>query len=130
MHAVLKRRGYDPVARDPWFFPSVEGYKKVGFAPSCEGKHILNTFFKLLENAGFKVEQIALHPRLTPLKTDIVDWQRTFCRDSIYAGLSDAEAQDVMQEVQDMCAIDSKDASGHWAIMYTRLRFVVSKLCT
>ena len=50
------------------------------------------------------MDQISLHPRLTPLKSDIIDWQRTFCRDSIYAGLSDAEALDVMQEVQDMCA--------------------------
>ncbi|KAG6815978.1 hypothetical protein H0H87_009681 [Tephrocybe sp. NHM501043] len=31
MHNVLRRRGYDPVPRDPWFFPSVEDYKKVEY---------------------------------------------------------------------------------------------------
>jgi SAM-dependent methyltransferase len=29
LHAVLRRRGYDPVALDPWYFPSVASYRKV-----------------------------------------------------------------------------------------------------
>lgn len=29
-----------------------------------------------------------------------------------------------MREVQVLCAPDCRDASGNWALMYTRLRFV------
>lgn len=29
IHRALKIRGYDPVARDPWYFPSMEDYVKV-----------------------------------------------------------------------------------------------------
>ncbi|KAL5520036.1 hypothetical protein ACEPAG_1696 [Sanghuangporus baumii] len=105
IYTVLRRSGFDPESLDPWYFPSVEDYKRV------------------LESAGFRVEHISLSPRLTPLSSDIIDWQRTFCRNTFYATLSDAEAEEVMREVQDICAVDSRDASGAWSIMYCRLRF-------
>ena len=38
LHAVLKQKGYDPVAVDPWFFPSPGHYRQ------------------LLKEVGFKVE--------------------------------------------------------------------------
>ncbi|THH11654.1 hypothetical protein EW145_g502 [Phellinidium pouzarii] len=106
IHTVMRGWGYDPVQLDPWYFPSIEDYTQV------------------LENAGFRVSHIALVPRLTPLKTDIVDWQRTFCRNTFFSVLSDSDAEDVMREVQELCTVDCKDASGRWALMYTRLRFV------
>ncbi|KAI5122446.1 hypothetical protein M0805_008758 [Coniferiporia weirii] len=106
IHSVMRRRGYDPIALDPWYFPSIEDYRKV------------------LESAGFHVAHISLTPRFTPLTSDIVDWLQTFCRNTFFAALSDEEAGDVMREVQEMCAVDCRDESGNWALMYTRLRFV------
>jgi SAM-dependent methyltransferase len=29
LHSALGSRGYDPIARDPWYFPSTESYSKV-----------------------------------------------------------------------------------------------------
>ncbi|KAL1748305.1 S-adenosyl-L-methionine-dependent methyltransferase [Schizophyllum fasciatum] len=49
LHAALRRRGRDPVAVDPWFFPSVEEYSA------------------LLIHAGFTIREINLVPRVTPL---------------------------------------------------------------
>jgi len=106
IHEVLRRRGLDPVALDPWYFPSPQDQQK------------------LLESNGFRVVHISLNPRFTPLGGDIIDWQRTFARTSAFAGLSDAEAEDAMREVQVLCAPDCRDVSGNWALMYTRLRFV------
>lgn len=37
--------------------------------------------------------------------------------------MDDDEAEQVMQEVSDLCAPDMKDEKGGWAIMYVRLRF-------
>lgn len=49
---------------------------------------------------------------------------KTFCRDSMLSGLSDAEAEEVMQTAQDKCSVDMQDSSGKWTVMYVRLRFV------
>ena len=49
---------------------------------------------------------------------------RTFCRESWLKEYDESEAEDIMREVQDMYAIDGKDAEGNWSIMYVRLRFV------
>jgi len=32
----MRARGYDPVARDPWYFPSMEDYVKVFSFPGYE----------------------------------------------------------------------------------------------
>lgn len=40
IHATLKRRGYDPVPLDPWYFPSAEEYKSV----SLRSKNLLLFF--------------------------------------------------------------------------------------
>ncbi|KLO17290.1 S-adenosyl-L-methionine-dependent methyltransferase [Schizopora paradoxa] len=106
IHAVVRKRGYDPIALSPWYFPSVQEYRK------------------LLESSGFEVKEITLNPRFTPLTTDIIGWQQTFCRNVFYANMSDEEAESIMKEVQDMCEVDMKDSEGNWALMYTRLRFV------
>jgi len=105
IHIALRKRGYDPVALSPWYFPSAEEYRD------------------LLESCGFEVKEISLHPRFTPLTSDLIGWQHTFCRNTIYGGMSDGEAEATMKDVQDMCEIDMKDSKGNWATMYTRLRF-------
>ncbi|TFK48624.1 S-adenosyl-L-methionine-dependent methyltransferase [Heliocybe sulcata] len=106
MHAVLRRRGYDPQQLDPWFFPSVEDYQL------------------LLESSGFKVTHISLTPRLTPLTSTVADWVRLFCRQSFLRDIPDEMAEEIIQEVQDMCTVDCRDARGNWMIVYVRLRFV------
>lgn len=79
---------------------------------------------QLLEAGGFEVSHISIHPRITPLPGPLIDWMRTFCRDSMLGGLSDEAAEEVMQAAQTKSAVDMQDSDGNWAIMYVRLRFV------
>ncbi|TDL23206.1 S-adenosyl-L-methionine-dependent methyltransferase [Rickenella mellea] len=106
IHHVLRNHGQDPLKLDPWYFPSVQDYRN------------------LLESTGFRVAHISLHPRFTPLNGSIVDWLKVFCRKSMLNAYDDAEAEGIMKEIENMCAIDCRDESGNWAMMYTRLRFV------
>lgn len=43
------------------------------------------------------------------------------------AGLSDIEAEQVVEEVVKECETDMKDEKGNWFIMYVRLRFKAVK---
>lgn len=79
---------------------------------------------KLLESSGFEVKHISLHPRMTTLPGRLYDWLVTFCRNSVLEGMSDKEAEEIMQEVEKICEVDSKDFKGNWTVMYVRLRFV------
>ncbi|KAI0078236.1 S-adenosyl-L-methionine-dependent methyltransferase [Panus rudis PR-1116 ss-1] len=106
LHEVLRKRGFDPVKLDPWYFPSDEEYRE------------------LLESSGFEVQQISLHPRMTTLPGRLYDWLVTFCRNSCLEAMSDEEAQAIMEEVEKICEVDCKDFKGRWTIMYVRLRFV------
>ncbi|CAE6367374.1 unnamed protein product [Rhizoctonia solani] len=105
LHQVLSSRGIEPSKVDPWYFPQPEHYASV------------------LESEGFEVEQISLNPRITPLPGPLIDWLRTFARNSLLAEMSDENAEQIMQEVSNMCEPDMKDKKGRWAIMYVRLRF-------
>lgn len=106
LHTVLRRRGYDPEQLDPWFFPSAEDYQD------------------LLESNNFKVTHISLTPRLTPLSSTVADWVRLFCRQSFLHDIPDEIANEIISEVQDICAVDCRDTKGNWMIVYVRLRFV------
>ncbi|KZT60262.1 S-adenosyl-L-methionine-dependent methyltransferase [Calocera cornea HHB12733] len=105
LHEVCRKHGMDPVPLDPWYFPSVEEYKE------------------LLESNGFVVDHCSLNPRITPLPGKLYDWLITFARTSILDKVPDEEAAQMMQEVEDMCAIDMRDSYGNWSLMYVRLRF-------
>ncbi|CAE6472999.1 unnamed protein product, partial [Rhizoctonia solani] len=94
LHQVLRSRGIDPSKVDPWYFPRPESYAKV------------------LESEGFKVEHISLNPRITPLPGPLLDWLRTFARNSLLAEMEQEEAEKVMQEVSDLCEPDMKDENG------------------
>ncbi|KAH0586128.1 hypothetical protein J132_01411 [Termitomyces sp. J132] len=106
LYHVLRRRGYDPVSRDPWYFPSVEEYEK------------------LLQAAGFQVKHISLNPRLTPLTGGAAEWLHLFVRNSFLGDLSDEEAQEIINEVAEICREDCQDKNGKWAMVYMRLRFL------
>ena len=66
---------------------------------------------------------MSLVPRITPLNGSLIDWMRTFCRHSWLDRLDDEEAEEIMAEVQRICATDCFDGY-RWCIMYVRLRFV------
>ncbi|KAI6027558.1 S-adenosyl-L-methionine-dependent methyltransferase [Pisolithus microcarpus] len=106
LHRVLRKHGLEPEKVDPWYFPSVREYRK------------------LLENAGFRVNSIALVPRITSLNGDgLRDFLQLFVRGTWLKALSDEDAAEIMDEVTQMCAVDLKDAEGNWSMMYVRLRF-------
>jgi trans-aconitate methyltransferase len=61
--AVLARYGVDSLKQMPWYFPSAAAYRAK------------------LEAAGFRVEEIAIVPRPTPLEAGLKRWMETFCED-------------------------------------------------
>ncbi|KAH6913444.1 cyclopropane-fatty-acyl-phospholipid synthase [Coprinopsis sp. MPI-PUGE-AT-0042] len=105
IYAALRRRGHDPKQADPWYFPSIEDY------------------VKLLVRAGFEPTHLSLTPRITPLPTGLMAWLKLFVRNSFLKDLGDAEAEDIMKEVEEHCSVDCQDESGKWALTYMRLRF-------
>lgn len=106
LHHVVRTRGVDPESIDPWYFPSVEEYRK------------------LLENAGFRVDTISLVPRITMLKEGgLRDWLQLFARDTFLKTFDDEGAAAIMDEAVRMCGVDCQDKDGNWSMMYARLRF-------
>ncbi|EGN98113.1 hypothetical protein SERLA73DRAFT_182980 [Serpula lacrymans var. lacrymans S7.3] len=104
-HAV-KRRGYASETLDPWYFPSIHDYEN------------------LLQSSGFHVDHISLHPRLTPLSAGgLHGWLHLFARNSFLKIFNDKEAEEIINEVVQMCEVDCKDGRGEWSMMYVRLRF-------
>ncbi|EJU03159.1 S-adenosyl-L-methionine-dependent methyltransferase [Dacryopinax primogenitus] len=105
IHEVCRKHGIAPEPLDPWYFPSEKEYTE------------------LLESEDFKVEHISLNPRITVLPGRLYNWLITFARTSILDKVSDELAAQIMQEVEDMCAVDMRDKYGNWSVMYVRLRF-------
>lgn len=108
LHAVLRAHGYDPLAVDPWFFPSVEDYRA------------------RLQAAGFDVVQIETYPRPTPLPTDVRGWLDTFAQP--FLAQVPAEIHDVvLTQVSERLRPQLQDSSGSWTADYVRLRFIARK---
>jgi trans-aconitate methyltransferase len=92
----------------PWYFPS----------PAEQASR--------LEAAGFRVRQMDLIPRPTPLPTGMLGWLRTF------AGpwtrhLDEQRRESFLRRVEEMLAPALRDSQGAWTADYVRLRFVASK---
>jgi hypothetical protein len=104
LHAGLRRRGIDPAAYDPWYFPSPEDYGA------------------RLSAAGFVVDSIALIPRPTPLPGDVTGWLETFA-ESFTNPLPAAERPAFLAEMRDALRPSLCDAAGQWSADYVRLRF-------
>lgn len=108
----MRKRGYDPCALDPWYFPSIDEYTK------------------LLQASSFRPIHVSLNPRVTPLSVGgLRGWLHLFVRDSFLKEFSDEEAGEVLDEVVDICEVDCRDkgvagvdSDGSWAIAYMRLR--------
>lgn len=104
LYGALRRRGIDPAARDPWYFPTAAAYRG------------------LLEAHGFAVSEITLFPRPTAVPGSITEWLRTFAT-AFVDGLEPRVRRQVEAEVQAVTAPRLRAADGSWSVDYVRLRF-------
>jgi len=102
--AVLARRGIDAAAVNPWFCPTPDDYAA------------------RLERAGFRVREIALIPRPTPLPTGMRGWLETFAG-RFFDALPPADRAKTMDETIALLRPALCDAHGRWTADYVRLRF-------
>lgn len=105
--AVLRARGYDGAAANPWYFPTPEHYRGV------------------LEGAGFAVRCIELIPRPTPLPTGMAGWLETFAGPFLRL-LPDSERAAAAQEAIELLRPALCDERGRWSADYVRLRFAAA----
>jgi len=115
LSAVLAQHSLDPEALAASFYPAPDHYRE------------------LLEQAGFRVETITLHPRPTPLPGDaegMTLWLNTF-RNGV---LDHLPAADRAQALSDTVALlkpilfDSRQQTNStWTADYVRLRFKATK---
>jgi trans-aconitate methyltransferase len=105
---VLRKRGMDPKAFNPWYNPTAEEYRT------------------LLEAQGFEVRSIDLFPRRTPLPGSIVGWLETFAQ-SFAAALPPADRSRFFEEVAELCLPKLRNSDGRWHADYVRLRFAATK---
>ncbi|KAG8844802.1 hypothetical protein FRB91_002310 [Serendipita sp. 411] len=109
LHSALARRGYNPHEHDPWYFPSDTAYRS------------------MLEKQGFRVDSIGLFPRLTHLPNGLKAWIDLFARKSMLGSLTEAQADEIIEEVVKECKVDMCDEEGRWFLVYMRLRFKATK---
>lgn len=93
----------------------------VNYYPTAEG------YTRRLERHGFRVEQIALIPRPTPLgQGGMAEWLRMF-RKGVLDSLPESVREDVVKETVDLLAEALRDEEGNWVADYVRLRFVAAR---
>lgn len=100
---ALQRRSMNYATVNPWYYPSVDEYR---------GK---------LERAGFRIDEIVLFPRPTPLPGDITGWLETFAP-RFTIGMSPLERTEMFAEIAD----ELRPKLFHdqkWIVDYVRLRF-------
>ena len=85
LHLALERRGSDPAAVDPWYYPAPEDYRR------------------RLDARGFRVSFMSLFPRPTPLPGDIAEWLANFA-ESFTAALPEAERPAFVEDVREIVA--------------------------
>jgi SAM-dependent methyltransferase len=105
--AAVMRRGVDPSAYAPWYFPTAAEYRAQ------------------LEAAGFGVDAIGLYPRVTPIP-DMGGWIDTFAA-PFFAVLDAAERSAARNDVVAMLRPFLCDRSGAWTADYVRVRFAAHK---
>ncbi|HWB52321.1 MAG TPA: class I SAM-dependent methyltransferase [Stellaceae bacterium] len=102
--AVLARRGIEWLDVSPWYFPSAAAYRAK------------------LEAAGFRVDEIAIVPRPTPLEAGFGAWLDNFAADFL-APLAAADRTAARREIIDLLEPILRDETGLWIADYVRLRF-------
>jgi trans-aconitate methyltransferase len=108
LHEALLRRDIDPLAVDPWYFPSAED------------------FSNLLANSSFTVRSIEIIQRPTPIPRELFDWLGIFVQPFTNA-LEKDRRQSFLDEVCRRSETALRDADGRWTVDYVRLRFAAVK---
>jgi SAM-dependent methyltransferase len=104
--AVLARHGHADLEDGVNYYPTPEAYTR------------------RLERHGFRVEQIALIPRPTPLaESGMKGWLRTF-RSGVIESLPERLRETVVEETTALLEPVLRDEEGNWIADYVRLRFV------
>jgi SAM-dependent methyltransferase len=93
----------------PWYFPSLDDMSEA------------------LRRAGFRVEQIVLFGRPTPLPGGIVEWLETF-GGPLLQRLAPQARTDVARAIEDRLAPTHRGADGVWVADYVRLRFIARRV--
>lgn len=104
LHEALSRRGQDPLALSPWYFPSPAAYTSQ------------------LEAQGFRVAEIFSFPRPTLLPGELHAWLGIFAQ-AFLDPLSQQECSAVLEEVTQRLRPILCDEAGAWTADYVRLRF-------
>ena len=107
--AVLARRGLEALKLSPWYFPSAAAYQAK------------------LEAAGFRVDEIAIIPRPTPLAAGLGAWLDIFAEDFL-GPLAPDDREPAKQEIIDLLQPILMDETGLWIADYVRLRFKATLL--
>lgn len=112
LHTALRKRGIDPVARDPWFYPTPDEY--IG----------------LLRSASLVPLQVTLHPRATPF-ADLAGWIRLFGGKFLEGIKSEDEPEfvnEVVASCRGSCTCHWDEEKQLWYLDYVRLRIVAAKV--
>lgn len=108
LSAVLARHGHADCEDGVNYYPTPEAY------------------VRRLNSHGFRVEQIALIPRLTPLpKSGAAGWLRTFRR-GVLESLPENLRETIVEETTALLAPGLRDEEGNWTADYVRLRFIAT----
>lgn len=102
--AVLARHGVTTDLSEIWYFPS-EGEQRAR-----------------LERAGFRVEEVALIPRPTPVAAGISAWLATLAA-PVLALLPEERRARARDETVALLAPALRDGHGNWTADYMRIRF-------
>lgn len=111
LHTALRKRGLDPVARDPWFYPTPDQY------------------MGLLKSASLVPLRVSLHPRVTPF-ADLAGWIRLFGA-KFLEGIKSEDEPELVNEVVESCRESGTchwdEEKKLWYLDYVRLRIVAVK---
>ena len=108
LHEALRRRGIEPLALDPWYFPSAED------------------FSNLLIKSSFNVRSIEIIERPTQLPGELLDWLEIFAQP--FANAIDKDHRgSFLDEVCQRSKSALRNAEGRWTVDYVRLRFAAVK---
>lgn len=102
--AVLADHGLETDLSDIWYFPSAAAHAR------------------RLEAGGFTVEEIAIHPRPTPVAAGMEAWLETLAAPALARLPEDARA-DARRRVAALVRPALCDENGDWMADYARLRF-------